>query len=127
MIPVEELKEKGKKHHKIVFTIYLEEQPVGQGSFEVEPLMKSHIKYKKFDIVAIDNDQEKLGTLFIDIVFRERNVQNIPNILPKHDSAFLLEKADGSLLRQPSHHFFNSNSQLSVHSKINTPFKSSKS
>jgi hypothetical protein len=73
-IPVEEFKDRIKPKHKLLFTVFIDGEPKGQGSFMVEPLQKSNIKYKKFDIVDIHNESNKLGTLFIDINFRDRSL-----------------------------------------------------
>ena len=46
---------------------------MGEGSCLIEPIQKSTIKYKKFDILDVNNKDQKVGMLFVDISFKDRS------------------------------------------------------
>ena len=58
-----------------MFTVYIDDQLTGKGGFSLTAMQKNNLKYKKFDILSIEN-MEKIGTLFIDITVKNRNTLN---------------------------------------------------
>jgi hypothetical protein len=130
---VEELRDKTKKH-QITFTAYIDDEPKGQGSFLVEPLQKSHIKYKKFDIVDLEGKDKRLGTLFIDIMFKDRQQheqQTLETPVTRSHTNILVRKKPADFFanaRQPSRNFFNPKGPLTaIKEHISTPVRSSRS
>jgi hypothetical protein len=59
----------------MIMKIKVDEKEVGIVKFTLESIKNSTVKFKKFGIKAIDDDKTKIGTLFLDISYKEAGVK----------------------------------------------------